>query len=90
MEKEKDRQKLSDIFFGKADELLTNTRRFLRFKKRVKIARADEEKIGEVRKKLVELYGRKIGGIREIGEEKKKEFVQSPALSFADKSANSS
>jgi len=57
MKEEKNIKTIGDIFFGKAGEILTNFRLFLRGKKIAKFAKAEKEKIASVRDKLSELYG---------------------------------
>ncbi|HUD09148.1 MAG TPA: hypothetical protein VMQ48_03610, partial [Candidatus Saccharimonadales bacterium] len=57
MKEKKDKQKIGDIFFGKAGEVFTNVRLFLRFKKIVKIIGKERKAVEGVRGKIAKLYG---------------------------------
>ena len=64
-------QKFSDIFFGKAGEVFTNVRLFLRFKKAVKIIGKERKAVEVVRGKIAKLYGGEKKKVEEpLGNEK--------------------
>ena len=65
MTERKDKQKISNIIFGKAGEVFTNIRLFLWSKKIEKISEAEQAKIEDVRAKLAELFGGPPASIRE-------------------------
>ncbi len=76
---------ISDIFFGKAEEVFKNIRLFLTEKKLTKISEAEKKAIEDVRTRLARLYGgppsrgfgeaREIGEIREIRGERKEDAL---------------
>ncbi|MCX6762936.1 MAG: hypothetical protein NT093_04115, partial [Candidatus Moranbacteria bacterium] len=56
MTKKKDKQTIGGIFFGKAGEVFTNVRLFLRFKKIVKIIGKERKAVEDARAKIARLY----------------------------------
>gem|GEM_PF-5786633 len=58
MAKKKNKQSINDIFFGKAGEVFTNARLFLRFKKAVKIVKEESKAVEDARAKIAKLYGK--------------------------------
>ncbi|MCX6766644.1 MAG: tail fiber domain-containing protein, partial [Candidatus Moranbacteria bacterium] len=85
MTEKKDKQKIGDIFFGKAGEVFTNARLFLTSKKFAKIISAERKAVEDARAKLVKLHGGEIRAIEESGKmgkesEKKTEMQNSTPL----------
>ncbi|MDP1846063.1 MAG: hypothetical protein Q8L09_05010, partial [Candidatus Moranbacteria bacterium] len=60
MKEEKYTKKISDIFFGKAEDAFRNIRLFLTEKKFAKILETEKKAIKNVRARLAELYGGEI------------------------------
>jgi len=71
MKDKKDKQTIGNIIFGKAGEVFTNIRLFLRFKKAVKIIGKERKAVEDVRGKIAKLYGTVISKQGTANSEKK-------------------